>query len=179
MEGFRGAQIQPKRTIDTRSIVILHYRADNSWVGTGRMLLVLPMQPERYPMKTKFGFRAAILAVALILPLYPQGAPTVTTDVLVMLTIKPGIERQQVMAVMQDEVRDTVRLYLAGKIRQWYSRSDGRGVIFILSSKDVAEAKTVMESLPLSKANLADLEYTPMSPLAPLGLLLGAPAGNR
>jgi len=31
------------------------------------------------------------------------------------------------MNVMPAEIRATVKLYLDGKIRQWYSRGDGRG----------------------------------------------------
>ena len=115
-------------------------------------------------------------AVGLILisPLYPQSpaAPAPATDVLVMLTIKPGVERAKVMRVMPDEIRATVRLYLDGKIRQWYSRADGKGVVFVLDCKDVAEATSVMEALPLAKARLVNLEFTALIPLAPLRLLL-------
>ncbi|MBZ5602499.1 MAG: hypothetical protein LAO79_09350 [Acidobacteriia bacterium] len=92
---------------------------------------------------------------------------------MVMLTVKPGVAREQVMKVMPEEVRATVRLYLDGRISQWFSRGDGRGVIFILSAKDVAEAKAAMETLPLAKENLMDYEYTPLAPLAPLNYLLG------
>jgi hypothetical protein len=76
------------------------------------------------------------------------------------------------MKVMPDEVRATLKLYLDGKIQQWYSRSDGRGVIFILNCTTAAEAKAITDGLPLSKANLATFEYTPLSPLAPLRMLL-------
>jgi hypothetical protein len=92
-----------------------------------------------------------------------------------MLTVKPGVAREQITKVMPEEVRATVRLYLAGKIRQWYSRSDGKGVVFILDCRDVAEAQSVMEQLPLAKEKLADYEFTAMTPLAPLGALLGNP----
>jgi hypothetical protein len=121
------------------------------------------------------------LAVGLVLisPLYSQSpaAPPRATDVMVMLTAKPGVERERVMKVMPDEIRATVRLYLDGKIRQWYSRADGKGVIFILDCKDVAEARSVMDGLPLSKEQLVNLEFTALAPLSPLRLLLdGQPA---
>jgi hypothetical protein len=111
-------------------------------------------------------------AVGLILisPLYPQSPPA--TDVLVMLAVKSDVERERVMKVMPDEIRATVRLYLDGKIRQWYSRADGKGVVFILDCKDVAEARSVMEALPLAKAQLVNLEFTALTPLTPLRLLL-------
>jgi hypothetical protein len=106
----------------------------------------------------------------------PAAAPT--TAVLVQLTIKPDVDRSQVMKVMPDEVRATVKLYLDGKIQQWYSRSDGRGVVFIVNSADVASAKALMDELPLSKANLANFELTALGPLAPLRMLMAPPAAS-
>jgi hypothetical protein len=89
-----------------------------------------------------------------------------------MLTIKPDIERERVMKVMPDEIRATVRLYLDGKIRQWYSRADGKGVVFVLDCKDVDEARSVMEALPLARGQFVNLEFTALIPLTPLRLLL-------
>jgi hypothetical protein len=103
----------------------------------------------------------------------PTSGPT--TGVLVNLTIKPDADRSQLPKVMPDEVRATVKLYLDGKIQQWYSRVDGRGVIFILNASDVAAAKAIMETLPLSKANLANLEFTALGPLTPLRMLIAPP----
>jgi peptidyl-tRNA hydrolase len=102
------------------------------------------------------------------------GAQTpVTNKVLVSLVVKPGVAREDIMKVMPEEVRATVRLYLAGKIEQWFSRGDGKGVMFIVQSNDVSEAKALMENLPLGKAKYADFEYTPIGPLNPLRMLLG------
>ncbi|HEY1213872.1 MAG TPA: hypothetical protein VGE93_09610, partial [Bryobacteraceae bacterium] len=53
------------------------------------------------------------------------------------------------------------------------SREDGRGAIFLLNARDVAEAESIMESLPLAKENLLDHEYIPVGPLMPLRLLVG------
>lgn len=96
-----------------------------------------------------------------------------TTGVLVLVTAKPGVTREQVMKFMPAEIRATVRLYLDGTIRQWYSRGDGKGVVFILDSKDEAEAHAVMDALPLSAENLTDHQFIPIGPLMPLGTLLG------
>ena len=107
-------------------------------------------------------------------PQPPQGAPSPkTTGVMVILTAKPGVTRPQIMAVMPAEVRATVRLYLDGKIQQWFSRGDGRGVIFILDAKTVDDAHAIMNTLPLTKENLMDHEYIPVGPLMPLAGLLG------
>ena len=104
-----------------------------------------------------------------------QAISPTTTGVMVIITVKPGVTREQVMAVMPAEIRQTAQLYLDGKIREWYSRGDGRGVILLLDSRDVAEAHTIMEGLPLAKQDLMDHEYIAVGPLLPLRLLIANP----
>ena len=72
-----------------------------------------------------------------------QGPPSKITEVMVSLTAKPGIPREEFRKMMPEEVRATVQIYLDGKVRQWYSRSDGKGVIFILNCSSVSEAQTI------------------------------------
>src|SRR5262245_48980849 len=103
-----------------------------------------------------------------------QATSPTTTGVMVILTVKAGVTREQVMAVMPTEIRQTLQLYLNGKIREWYSRGDGRGVVFLLDTRDVAEAQATMEGLPLAKQNLMDHEYIAVGPLLPLRLLQAA-----
>ena len=62
------------------------------------------------------------------------------------------------------------------KIRQWYSRGDGKCVIFLIDAKTHDEAWAVMETLPHSKGQLADHKYIPVGPLMPLPGLLGPAA---
>ena len=104
-----------------------------------------------------------------------QTASLTTSAVMVIITVKAGVTREQVMVVMPAEIRQTVQLYLNGKIREWYSRGDGRGVVLLLETRDVAEAQTIMEGLPLAKQNLMDHEYIAVGPLLPLGLLTANP----
>jgi hypothetical protein len=104
-----------------------------------------------------------------------SGVPSVaipkTTAVLVILTPKQGVSPQQIMAVIPEEIRATVKLYLDGRIREWYSRGDGKGVIFLLDVKTEDEARVIMETLPLAKEQLMDHEYIPVGPLMPLKAL--------
>ena len=105
----------------------------------------------------------------------PSGVPSPrTTEVMVILTARQGVTRQQIMNIMPAEIRATVKLYLDGKIRQWYSRGDGRGVILLLDAKTVDEAYVIIDTLPLSKENLMDHEYIPVGPLMPLNALIGS-----
>jgi hypothetical protein len=120
------------------------------------------------------GIIVTMLAVSPARAQTPAAAPT--NAVLTTLTVKSDVDRAQLLKVMPDEVRDTVKLYLDGKIQQWYARSDGKGVVFILNCSTVAEAKALTETLPLSKNKLADFEYVPLGPLTPLRFLLTEPA---
>lgn len=113
---------------------------------------------------------AALIPVAAIAQ--PAAAPPPITAVLATLTVKPGIDRTALLNTMPQEVSDTVKLYLDGKIQQWFARGDGRGVVFIMNAKSVEEAKTITDALPLIKSNLATFEFLPLGPLTPLRFLL-------
>src|SRR5262250_2269872 len=117
-----------------------------------------------------------LLALATVLAPVAQGQSTPPqpkiTGVLTILTPKPGVTVEQVMKFMPAEIRATIPLYLDGKIQQWFTRGDGKGVIFLLNCKDLEEAKALMETLPLSKENLMDEQFIPVGPLLPLGILL-------
>jgi hypothetical protein len=130
-------------------------------------------------MKTMIPFLMAALPVASVLarsqPEAASGVPSVaipkTTEVLVILTPRQGVTPQQIMAVIPEEIQATVKLYLDGKIRQWYSRGDGKGVVFLVDAKSEDEARTLMETLPLAKKHLMDHQYIPVGPLMPLKAL--------
>ncbi|MGH9359051.1 MAG: hypothetical protein ACRD22_12115 [Terriglobia bacterium] len=112
-----------------------------------------------------------------------SGVPSVAipkvTEVLVIQTAEKGVTPQQVMAVIPAEIRATVKLYLDGKIRQWYSRGDGKGIVFLVEAQTEDEARAIMETLPLAKEQLMDYEYVPVGPLMPLRALIGPGAQQR
>ena len=105
-----------------------------------------------------------------------SGVPSVPTPkitgVLVIETPRQGVTAQQIMAVIPAEIRATVKLYLEGKIREWYSRGDGKGVIFLVDATSADEARDLMEMLPLAKEHLIDHEFIPVGPLMPLRALM-------
>ena len=131
-------------------------------------------------MKFMIPFLIAMLPVAAVAqsqsgaaPGLPSVAIPKITEVLVIETPRQGVTFQQVMAVMLAEVQATVKLYLDGKIREWYSRGDGKGVVFLVDAKTEDEARAIMETLPLAKEQLIDTEYIPVGPLMPLKALIG------
>jgi hypothetical protein len=112
-----------------------------------------------------------------------SGVPSIaipkTTAVLVIQTAKQGVTADQVTAVIPAEIRATVNLYLDGKIREWYSRGNGKGVVFLVDAQTEEEARAIMETLPLAKEQLMDTEYVPIGPLMPLRALIGAGAQSN
>jgi hypothetical protein len=106
----------------------------------------------------------------------PVTTSTPTTKILAIGTINPGVDPAKVLAILPNEVRDTVDLYLNGKIDQWYSQQDRRGVVFMLNVTDPAAARDMLEKLPLGQAHLMSFELIPIGPLNPLRQLQGMKA---
>ena len=126
-------------------------------------------------------FSAFALAGASALSASAQTPSTITagptTRVLAIGRITSGSTREKIMPVMPQEVRDTVRLYLAGKLDQWFVRRDQNGVVFLLNVSSVDEARALLEKLPLGQEKLMEFDLIPLGPLTPLGLLLQESAG--
>jgi hypothetical protein len=78
-------------------------------------------------------------------------------------------QRQQ---VMPNEVPATLKLYLDGKIEQFWFRQDKPGVIFLMNVESLEQAKAAVEALPLATGGYIAYELMQVGPLAPLGLLL-------
>src|SRR5277367_4914484 len=84
--------------------------------------------------------------------------------------VKPVSDEQR-KEIMPHEVPATLKHYLDGKIEQFWFR-EGAGPIFLMNVESVEDAKATLEQLPLAAAKLATIEYIPVGPLKPLGLLL-------
>jgi hypothetical protein len=76
-------------------------------------------------MKALNLYAIAALAACLMAPnsgCAQSGAPPVpTTRILAIGTVNPGVDLAAVRAILPVEVRETVKLYLDGKIDQWFS----------------------------------------------------------
>jgi hypothetical protein len=120
---------------------------------------------------------AAVLTVFAMLPSVSMGQattpPTPTTRILAIGTVNKGIDLTAVRAVLPTEVRETVNLYLDGKIDQWFSLQGKNGVAFILNVSDTAVARAMLEKLPLGRQGMMSFELIPLAPLNPLRQLEG------
>ena len=104
---------------------------------------------------------------------YQRPFPVVpTTKILALGLFTSPPTAGQLKTIFSKEVPDTLRLYLAGKIDQWWARQDQKGPVFLMNVTSVEEARTILEQLPLGQAKLMEFEYVELSPLTPLHLLL-------
>ena len=82
----------------------------------------------------------AILPATMTAQTAPS-APTVpTTKILAIGSLLAPISSEEMKTIMPNEVRETVELYLDGKIDQWWFRQDGNGVVFLLNVTSIEEA---------------------------------------
>ncbi|HEX3984911.1 MAG TPA: hypothetical protein VHX12_14560 [Acidisoma sp.] len=122
---------------------------------------------------------ALVAGLALIFGLAGSGSahaqpPTTSTPVTRILaigTINPGVDQAKVFAILPNEARDTVNLYLDGKIEQFWFREDA-GPIFLMNAESVEQAKATLDALPLVGEGLMTYELLPVTTLRPLGLLI-------
>ena len=85
--------------------------------------------------------------------------------------VKP-MSPEQRQQVMPNEVPATLKLYLDGKIEQFWYRQDKPGVVFLMDVESVEQAKAAIEALPLASGGFASYEFMHVGPLAPLGMLI-------
>jgi hypothetical protein len=72
---------------------------------------------------------------------------------------------------MPNEVPATLKLYLEGKVEQFWFREKA-GPIFLMNVDSVEQAKATLDTLPLVADGLMTYELMPVGPLAPLGRLI-------
>ncbi len=132
------------------------------------------------------GFVAVLVAINPIVSFSqsaPPAAPTPpsaldvpTTKLLAIGTFTAKGTPDQWKPLLPSEVRDTVRLYLAGKIDQWYLKQDQSGVVFMMNVTDPKEALELLGRFPFGQAGLMEFQIIPLGPIAPLRVLLTDPA---
>jgi hypothetical protein len=131
-------------------------------------------------------FSQAVTIAAVLASLFLSGPsaaqqtspPTPTTRILAIGTVNSGVDPAAVQSILPAEARETVKLYLDGKIDQWFSLQDRSGVAFILNVTDPAAAHDMLEKLPLGQAHLMNFELIPLAPLEPLWKLQGMSTGQ-
>jgi hypothetical protein len=149
-------------------------------VGPDGMIIVPVGQKERETIladsrsltervERLIGYKAPVPAVQ---PAAAAPAAAAATKVIAIAKRGPGTPGQSLQDLLPQEVRDTVSLYLDGKIEQWFMQQDGAGPVFLMNSRSVEDARAQMAQLPLVKARMLEFDFIAVGPLSPLRVLL-------
>ena len=91
--------------------------------------------------------------------------------VFAIATATAALTPEQLQKHMPQEVPSTLKLYLDGKVEQFWFR-EKVGPIFLMNVDSVEQAQATLNALPLVAEKLMTYEFLPVGPLMPLGLLL-------
>jgi hypothetical protein len=94
-----------------------------------------------------------------------------TMKILAVGTLKTLTEEQS-SRIFPNEVPATLKLYLGGKIEQFWLRDEMKGAVFLMNVESVSEAEGLLAALPFTKENLHTFDLFPIGPLLPLGFLI-------
>src|SRR3569832_2857149 len=76
---------------------------------------------------------------------------------------KPMTDEQR-KEIMPKEVPGTLKLYLDGKIEQFWFRDDKPGEVFLMNVESVDQAKATVNALPLAAGGFLTFETIPVGP---------------
>ena len=146
-----------------------------------RVLDKLASRATRLTRLVCFGALVAVLgaigpAISFAQSAPPSSLDVPTTKLLAIGTFTAKGSPDRWKPLLSAEVRDTVRLYLAGKIDQWYLKQDQSGVVFMMNVTDPKEALELLGKFPFGQAGLMEFQIIPLGPIAPLRVLLTEPA---
>jgi hypothetical protein len=146
--------------------------------GRGKVSLIGPARLVAFA--TVFVLISPAISLAQATAPVESPAPSVlavpTTKLLAIGSFPANATPSMWMPILPAEVRETVRLYLDGKIDQWYLKQDQSGVVFVMNLTDPQEAHALLDKLPLGQAGLMTFQFIPLGPISPLRLLLSGPS---
>ena len=71
---------------------------------------------------------------------------------------------EEVLQLVEAEAQAVWQLYEIEQVRSFYYLADMSGVVLMLEVQNLEEAKTIIKSLPMVKANLLNVELLPLKP---------------
>lgn len=85
--------------------------------------------------------------------------------ILAIAKVDPQTTPGKIQPHLEAEVRHAWKLYKEGTVREMYSCPDRRlGVVFVLESGSVEEAKKALDGLPFVRERFIDFEMIPLGP---------------
>jgi hypothetical protein len=85
--------------------------------------------------------------------------------ILALETDVPGVDDDAFTpSRLREEATQAWALYQAGTLRELHFRADRSAAVLVLECADVAEARRVLDTLPLVRERLIDFEIVPLAP---------------
>src|SRR5260370_39182816 len=94
------------------------------------------------------------------------------TEILAIGQFTKPLTPEQIKEIFPEEVPATLKLYLSGKIYQWWVKQTQTGAVFLMNVTSIEEARALMEDLPLGKAGLMKHQFIDLGPPTPLHVFL-------
>lgn len=92
--------------------------------------------------------------------------------ILAIAKVDPRTTPEKLRPNLEAEVRCAWKLYQEGAVREMYSRQDRpMGVVFILESSTVDDARKLVDELPFVRDQLIDFDLIPLGPFSHFELL--------
>ena len=76
----------------------------------------------------------------------------------------PNVNASEFKPYLREEAWRVWELYLSGVLREIYFRQDKTNAVLILECASLAEAQSVLNTLPLVEAGLIEFEVIPLAP---------------
>jgi hypothetical protein len=95
--------------------------------------------------------------------------------ILAIAKVDPETTPEKIQPLLEAEVKQAWKLYKEGTVREMYNCLDRRmGVVFILESGSVDEARKSLAELPFVREKLIDFEIIPLGPFSHFEMLFRA-----
>lgn len=82
--------------------------------------------------------------------------------ILAIAEVDPKTTPEKIQSSLDEETRHAWKLYKEGTIREMYNRQDHMGVVFMLESESVDNAREIIDNLPFVREKLIDFRYIPL-----------------
>jgi hypothetical protein len=86
--------------------------------------------------------------------------------VLAIVDLSATADRAEVFRRLDEELRESWKLFSANVIREAYATGDPTRVVFVLEANDLSTAETALQQLPLVQMGYFSVAYIELRPFA-------------
>jgi hypothetical protein len=84
--------------------------------------------------------------------------------ILALDRIVPNASLEKMKPLFRQEAQCAYELYKSGRIRELFFRTDRPGAAMLLECESTADARSLLDALPLVRAGLVEFELIPLGP---------------